>query len=394
MFLLIQMANLIRLKNTTMRLESMLSLRNRAGTIFSSESCRGRPIHAAKEALTRFQARYSSTAINEEHEEHEEHEDHEEHGEYVEQKRARRAFRYYSEPLAHVMEGPKSLWIVHSANPQLVSLHKVGISIANSKLDGVLQRARHLGREMAGSDLMTDPTVRIGDHLSNLKRVNRWLLKLDEHQHQLMASRREYMGLCIAQILLNIIWRNPDITDRVYLALQVQNLTIPSVKHQLTWVGVRRMYVRQIRIVRARIPKFISLSQLESSTQMQAHERELSQDRFRRANDLIIAADLLFIEMRLRGTFRELMRLTDEMVRVTMRLDLINERIWLESHLRQTRKYMFNIRAAIFQMTGIPIIYPSPESPDDMLAEEDSLIEESSIDSVTGDGEQLASIEI
>ncbi|KAI3325629.1 hypothetical protein HD806DRAFT_452920 [Xylariaceae sp. AK1471] len=310
-------------------------------------SCK-KPVHMAKGAVTRLPVRYSAAIMSTTTAK----------GEQKKQNATFSKFRRIS-PVFNRF----STELVRNTHPRLSSPQEVSASTANLKLARTLETGRRLYENIAGGLTRRIKFPHTTSHsLENLENLEKWELNVEDHTHRLMASQRHYLELCATQLLLSVIWSIPDIPNREGLALNVLNFMNSSKKNDLGWTGVRKLLIQHIGIARRYMPHYISFYQLKTATQHppkrqlepnhRASRPESPQAHLDRALVLVLTADRLYLAMRLRGTYRNLMRLVDEMVRIIRQLELIDERIWLSSHLENSHEYVSEMEAELSRIVG------------------------------------------
>ncbi|KAF2967550.1 hypothetical protein GQX73_g6061 [Xylaria multiplex] len=189
-----------------------------------------------------------------------------------------------------------------------------------------------------------------------LEMIHKEAIRVDRHTIELIASRRLYMELCAIELLLDVIWSNPDLNNQIGLSLRIITGVTPSFREDLGWAGARKLYVEHIDEVRRRIRRFIMLFPDGSAAK---HPKPLYESRpasFHKALDralfLVLAADRLFIVGELKTAVRSLIGLTHATIMTAERLDLISERIWLASQFGNLREYISEMEAEMSRIAG------------------------------------------
>ncbi|GAW13508.1 hypothetical protein ANO14919_028940 [Xylariales sp. No.14919] len=270
---------------------------NSVGIIFPFQACRRRSGHSAKAALARLQVRYSSITAN---------------GAHQEKQAPPFKVRYDRGRVPQHDLSPDRRG-VHHANKPVRSLRWASWLAVNARLAKTLEESRIMYQfiEDTLTSLAKDPETSVSDYLNDLELAAGWM-KLEA---RFMASQRQYMQLSAAEAVLDVIWTNPHIKSQAPYSLKVLCCMTRSFRKERGWLGVRKLFVQEIRRVRKTIPYHISLYRpkgLRSTQDLLRFHQALD-----RAMVLVHASERLFLATRWTKICRDLTIISRDLIGLT-----------------------------------------------------------------------------
>lgn len=187
-------------------------------------------------------------------------------------------------------------------------------------------------------------------------RIDRWIEKSDQKSRELAANRRHCLELLATQLLLDVIWSSREIPFKASTSLDILNFANASKvgrwvrqDRDLRWTETRKYLLFHIDKTRRRISVQKPLEPLEPQfhsliPELQFYHRQAS---LTRAIDVIMEADHLYLIARLKRLFEILLPLADGILVAIRRLELIDERIWLTSHLADSDTYVSELDTTV-----------------------------------------------
>jgi len=208
----------------------------------------------------------------------------------------------------------------------------------NRRLERTLRKSKLIYGEI--ESYLTDRMTSGNCNVSFSAMLGSWATLLERFTEELVVTQRRYTELYAAQTLLSAVLNLPEDAYREETANDILHFWNRA-RQDCEWPDARQKVVMYISEVRQR---------LDANSQTQAKPEESatspqSLKAFQIARlDLAMATvhftEILLSEFRLRMFYRE----TRHIVR---RLDLIDERLWLTSHLNQSHDYIVQLEGEL-----------------------------------------------
>ncbi|KAJ2980034.1 hypothetical protein NUW58_g7053 [Xylaria curta] len=298
-----------------------------------------RSAQLARGALTRRTGRvpYSTTAEVPEHKEH----------------RATFLGFEYMSPLT--VPRPRALEADENLHSPPIAPPRVSWFKANRKLAKTLELSRKTNEEIeaALARLINHPHTTSDDCSETVRLADAWIPAVGRWTYKLVFSRRQYLELKATELLLEALWRVPYIPHRERITLNILNFRRPKKEEVVGWPGGRQLLVHYIAVTKRHISAFTTPEQIKKKWTRQPlpDSPAFFKACLNRALLLVEVIDRLFIAVCLIGAQRNLMRVVDEIVPIVTRLELIDERVWLTSHLENSQSYILDLDAAVSEVT-------------------------------------------
>ncbi|GAP85131.1 hypothetical protein SAMD00023353_2200650 [Rosellinia necatrix] len=243
-------------------------------------------------------------------------------------------------------------------------LEEMGYAKANAELERILESGQRLcWRIECGLISMEWRRSFQGcarrDHVRNIHLCDNWMFLAGSQTHEILATRSLYLKLDATQTLLNAIWFNPWIANGKLLSRNILNCMNPSVKGHVDWTTTRKQLTPQISIIQDNYLRY-SRERAESrdSPDLLGPEGVLTatvhHESLAKAFSLLQTLDHLLVTMELRDHVARLIRLAKAVTRTAYRLLLIEERISMESDLKDSHECILELEAHLPKMPERP----------------------------------------
>ncbi|KAK5625834.1 hypothetical protein RRF57_001550 [Xylaria bambusicola] len=201
--------------------------------------------------------------------------------------------------------------------------------------------------------------IRTRDVPFNVEYFNYYVWRFDQYTHKIKSLGRYYMGLCITQILLNIVWSRPCHSNPTRMSMQILSFMRQYEKRKMAWLearnglkqcidAIQRSYNLSEYSLRSKGAEGQQPGDLENKRSLLRAPRA----QLRRARAILRASDASFLASMFMLSFRVLTRLTDDILTVIGTLESVNSRLWLKEHLTTAWEYLSSLYTETSLITG------------------------------------------